>query len=55
MEKKYYSIKRYIVEEYGVEATSKEEAINVVSDRGDPARVTVLKETIKVIADKKVK
>ena len=48
MEKKsFYIVKRYIVEEYEVEATSKKDAKEEAASEGDPYDIRILKETVK--------
>jgi hypothetical protein len=42
-----YSIKRYVVETYEVEAKNRKEAISKRSEMYDPSSVTVIKETYK--------
>jgi len=42
-----FEIKRTVIETYYVEANSKEDALK--SDYCDPAKITVIKETIKKI------
>jgi hypothetical protein len=45
--KKLYQVKIYLIEEYKVEATSKQEAINKVSEDGNPYSITTVKITAK--------
>lgn len=48
MEKKNnYKVKRYLIEEFEVEATSREDALYEVGIKGDPGKITILKETVK--------
>jgi hypothetical protein len=44
---KTWIIKRYIVEEYSVEAESRKEALEKVYKKGDPYKICVIKETVK--------
>lgn len=43
--KSYYIVKRYILEEYEVLATSKGNAKQKATEDGDPHKITVIKET----------
>lgn len=42
-----YRVKRYLIEEFEVEATSRKDALIEVGIQGDPGIVTILKETVK--------
>ena len=46
-EKNYYIVKRYLIEEYEIEATSREDAKKQVAIWGDPYGIRILKETVK--------
>lgn len=48
----YWKIKRYIIEEYGVEAKTKREAIEITSEEGDPHTITIIKITGKKTNEK---
>lgn len=45
--KDFYIIKRYLIEEYEVQGTSRENAKKQATIQGDPYKITVLKETVK--------
>lgn len=42
-----WNIKRYIIEEYEVEADTRKDAKKIVEKEGDPHTITITKETIK--------
>jgi len=45
---KYWIVKRYLIEEFVVEAETKEEALRIIGERGDPCEIRIIKETAKV-------
>ena len=45
---KYWIVKRYLIEEFAIEAETKEEALRIIAERGDPYNVRFIKETAKV-------
>jgi hypothetical protein len=49
MKNKTWLIKRYVLEEYEVEAVNRKEALYKIGMKGDPGRVTILKETASII------
>lgn len=46
--KKDWHVKVYMLEEYWVEAETKEEAVSIANTEGDPSKVTTLKTVAKV-------
>jgi hypothetical protein len=45
---KVYTVRRIVEELYEVTATSREDALNEASIKGDPHTITVIKETVKL-------
>jgi hypothetical protein len=43
-----YVVTRIVEEVYHVDAMGLQEAKDIVTERGDPARVTIVKETVKL-------
>lgn len=44
---KTYEIKRTVIEYFNVDAESKKEALKIVKDRGNPARIIIKSETVR--------